>query len=96
MMAKLHKIMDSMVGVHLNAHVMGKPVCCRLKLISGCLICKRYKEGTSFSCKIVRSSRDNESLGDSGANNTVDEDGDKIFLFGMSLAILKSVLTPKI
>lgn len=23
MMAKLHKIMDSMVGVHLNAHVMG-------------------------------------------------------------------------
>lgn len=23
-MAKLHKIMDTMVGVHLNAHVMGK------------------------------------------------------------------------
>lgn len=32
MMAKLHKIMDSMVGVHLNAHVMGKHF--NLKLIS--------------------------------------------------------------
>lgn len=30
MMAKLHRIMDSMVGVHLNAHVMGKPRLCRL------------------------------------------------------------------
>jgi uncharacterized protein (DUF2235 family) len=24
MMAKLHRVMDSMVGVHLNAHVMGE------------------------------------------------------------------------
>lgn len=66
-------------------------VACRLTLISGFPICKRYQEGTSFSCKIVWSwsTRDIESLGDSGANNTVDEDGDKIFLFGMFRMILK-------
>jgi len=26
MMAKLHKVLDSMVGIHLDAHVMGKYV----------------------------------------------------------------------
>jgi len=53
MMAKFHKAMDTMVGVHLNAHVMGEygPVQLSTELINHDFVIE--KEDTSSSCKTV-------------------------------------------
>jgi len=83
MMAKLHKALDTMVGVHLNAHVMGMWLC--VVFFHQILQLDLTPGGYEFimqNCQWFTFELPRKPI-----NPTLDEAGDKISLFGAFAAL---------